>query len=223
MSKNIQNKFLANVFRWMAIGMLVSAITSFLTLNNAILLKFIFTTPFVFQGLVIFNLLLVIFLSVRIHKLSSASAKSLFFSYSMLNGMTFASIFFSYQLSSIITIFFSTAIMFALLAIFGYTTRYDLSKIGSIAFVGLIGLVIASLVNLFLQNDTFSYIISYIGVAVFTALTMYDLQKIKAISTHMQDENSEDFARYSIIYALSLYLDFVNLFISLLNIFGSRR
>jgi hypothetical protein len=219
----LKNQIISKSFMWMAIGMLASAISGFALLTQPTLLEMIFGNNFVYPAILIFDLLLVIYLSARVFKMSAGAAKSTFVGYSLLNGIVFASIFLVYKLGSVLTIFISTAIMFGLLATYGYYTKTDLTKIGKIAFFGLIGLIISSLINLFLQNSSASYIISGFGVIIFTVLTAYDMQKIKNIQHSMSISTEEDVERIAIISALSLYLDFINLFISLLNIFGDRK
>ena len=158
-----------------------------------------------------------------INRLSGAAATTLFMLYSVINGCTFSIYFIYYTSSSIASVFFITAGMFSALAFYGYTTKRDLSGFGSFLFMGLIGIVIASLVNLFLQSEPLMWAVTYIGVFVFAGLTAYDTQKLKQLGVNLSQDDQNMFRRYVILGALTLYLDFINLFIMLLRIFADRR
>ena len=154
--------------------------------------------------------------------MSKTGAIISFLLYSFINGLTMSTIFIVYTLSSISSVFFITAGMFGVMALYGYTTKKDLSKLGSILLMGLFGIIIAGIVNIFWLNDTFSFIVSVIGIIVFVGLTAYDVQKIKVMAGSLEGDN--DFTtKIAIIGALTLYLDFINLFLKLLSIFGKSR
>jgi FtsH-binding integral membrane protein len=161
-------------------------------------------------------------LALRIERMSPAVAGGIFLAYSALNGLTFSVIFAVYTTASIAGAFVVTSVMFAALAAFGWTTKRDLSAIGSIAFMALIGLIVASLVNIFWANSTLYWITTYAGVAIFSALTAYDMQKIKKLNVR-GNTGTDDDKREAILGALALYLDFINLFLFFLRIFGRSR
>jgi FtsH-binding integral membrane protein len=218
----IENKFMRKVYGWMSLGLLVTALVSFVVVSNESLIRLFLGNTWVFYGLLILEVLAVIFLSSAIRSLSVNIAKITFILYSILNGLTLSVIFLVYTGSSIATVFIITAGMFALISVYGYTTKKDLTSVGSFAFMALVGLILASLVNLFFHNDKFTLILSYIGVVVFVALTAYDSQKIKAIGASVP-AGSDDEKKVVIVGALNLYLDFINLFLDLLRIMGGRR
>ena len=205
------------VYGKMSLGLFVTAITSWLLLSSESMVSAIFGNMFVFFGLAVVELGLVFYLSARIEKLNPGTATALFYLYSVLNGVTLTPIFFVYTLSSIASTFFITAGTFGAMTIFGYVTKQDLSKIGSILFMALIGLIICSIVNIFLKSSGLEWIISLAGVVIFVGLTAWDTQKIKRMA---ETTYGDDASRLSTLGALSLYLDFVNLFIYLLRIFG---
>jgi FtsH-binding integral membrane protein len=165
---------------------------------------------------------LVLLMSFGINKLSSTALIAVYLIYSVLMGMSLSFIFLAYTATSIFTVFLSTAAMFGVMAVAGYTTKTDLTKLGSLLFMALIGIIVAGLINFFLKSSGLSYIISFITVIVFTGLTAYDVQKIKAIGSQVEN-GTEATAKMSIMGALSLYLDFINLFLALLRLFGSRK
>ena len=210
------------VFGWMFIGLIVTAITAFATASSPALLGTIFSNNVYWIGLLIAELVLVIVLTARIHKMSKTTATLMFLLYSLVNGLTLSTIFLVYDFGSISSVFFITAAMFGVMALYGYTTKKDLTKIGSILLMALIGLIIASIVNIFWLNDTFSFIVAAIGVVIFVGLTAYDVQKIKVMASEVGTEN--DFIeKFAIIGALTLYLDFINLFLKLLRLLGKSR
>lgn len=184
--------------------------------------QFVFGNRFVFYGLIIAELGLVMALSAAINRISASSATLLFLGYSALNGITFAAIFLVYTGSSIASVFLITSGTFAAMSIYGYATQRDLTGFGSFLFMGLIGIIIASLVNFFLHSEMIYWITSYIGVFIFVGLTAYDTQKIKQIG-QAGFTSAEDQQKAAIIGALRLYLDFINLFLMLLRIMGNRR
>ena len=175
-----------------------------------------------FYGLLIAELALVIFISARIDRLSLSTATLLFTVYAALNGVTLSAIFLLYDITTISQVFFITAGTFGAMAFFGYTTKKDLSVIGHTLYMALIGLILATVVNLFMRNAMLDYILSYIGVGVFVGLTAWDSQKIKRILSEMPDAG-EEAQKFALLGALTLYLDFINLFLYLLRIFSKRR
>ena len=210
------------VYVWMALALCITGLTAYGVANSPNLLFAILGNRAIFWGLLIGELALVIVVSSMINRLSLTTATLLFVLYSVLNGVLLSTIFLAYTMSSIASVFFITAGTFAAMAVYGYTTKRDLSKIGQLLFMALIGLVIATLVNIFLKNGTLNLILSYLGVIIFVGLTAWDTQKIKLMlaSQAYEDEGAQKLA---LLGALTLYLDFVNLFLYLLRIFGSRR
>ena len=214
--------FLAKTFNWMAIGLGVTGIVAFFTASSGLAYSII-GTPLFFI-LVIGELGLVFYLSAKIEKLQAATATSLFDGYSVLNGVTLSVIFLAYTSSSIAGTFFITAGMFGAMAVYGLVTKRDLSGWGSFLFMGLIGIIIASIVNIFLKSSSMYWVISFIGVFIFTGLTAYDVQKIKRIGEEgIMARGEEAIRKGSIMGALTLYLDFINLFLMLLRFFGGSR
>ncbi|PNS13644.1 hypothetical protein COO59_02210 [Mixta theicola] len=215
--------YMAQVYGWMTCGLLLTAFISWYAANTPAVMELVFASRMTFFGLIIAQLAVVFVLSGLVHKLSGAVATALFMLYSALTGLTLASIFLVYTYSSIASTFFVTAGMFGAMSFWGYTTKRDLSKMGSILFMALIGLLLASLVNFWLKSPALMWAITYIGVLVFVGLTAYDTQKLKAIGENIDTRDKENLRRYSIMGALTLYLDFINLFLMLLRIFGNRR
>lgn len=207
------------VYVWMTMALAITAVTAYGVASSPSLLAAIYGSSVVFFGLIIVELALVIWLSARVDKLSLATATILFILYSVINGATLASIFVAYSPMVITKTFLITAGTFAAMAFVGYTTKKDLSKMGYILFMALIGLIIASLVNLFLKSTMFDLVVSYIGVAVFVGLTAWDSQKIKMLLLEAED-SSEMYQKVALMGSLTLYLDFINIFLYLLRIFG---
>ncbi len=214
-------KVMRRVFGKMSMGILATAFISMFIASNDSLLNLFFSTPWLFWGLIIAEFALVVFLSARINKLSAGTASLLFYLYAVINGVTLTPLFMVYTSESIATTFFITAGTFGAMAAYGYITRSDLSKIGSILFMALIGLIIASIVNIFLHSSMVAWAISVGGVLIFVGLTAWDTQKIKRMAEETVGE--ENVSKVATIGALELYLDFVNLFIYLLRIFGKRN
>ncbi|RWR02154.1 membrane protein [[Pantoea] beijingensis] len=215
--------YMAQVYGWMTCGLLLTAFVSWYAANTPAVMEMVFSNRITFFGLIIVQLGLVVALSAMVHKLSGAVATGLFMLYSALTGLTMASIFLVYTYSSIASTFFITAGMFGAMSFWGYTTKRDLSGMGSMLFMGLIGIVLASLVNIWLKSPALMWAITYIGVVVFVGLTAYDTQKLKNIGEGINPDDKENMRRFSIMGALTLYLDFINLFLMLLRIFGNRR
>jgi len=214
--------FLARVYAWMAAGLLVTAGCAFATLSNESLLQMVFGNRLVFFGLIIAELGLVAWLSGMVGRLSAATAGAVFILYSALNGLTLSAVFLAYTSASVVSTFVVTAGMFGAMSVFGLVTKRSLDGVGSFAFMGLIGVVIASLVNLFLKSDMLGFVLSCAGVIVFVALTAYDTRKLKMMASTI-DAGSEVGRRGAISGALALYLDFINLFLMMLRLFGNRR
>ncbi|MBO7068216.1 MAG: Bax inhibitor-1/YccA family protein [Bacteroidaceae bacterium] len=210
------------VYVWMALALLITGMTSFFVATSPTLLTAIITSKTLFYGLIIAELALVLGVSAAINRLSLTVATLLFILYSVINGATMSMIFLIYDVSSIATVFFITAGTFGAMAAIGYTTKKDLSSMGRILFMALIGLVIATAVNLFFKSPGMTMVLSYIGVIVFVGLTAWDSQKIKLMLMQAPDAD-ENAQKLALLGALTLYLDFVNLFLYLLRIFGKRR
>ena len=214
------------VYGWMALGLVLSGAVAWLTATfaagNPELLKTLLTGP-VFYGLVIAELVLVVVLGAAIDKLSVGAALLMFFGYAALNGVTLSFVFFAFRLATLMQVFFIAAGMFGGLALWGTFTREDLSSVGSFCGMALWGLVLAGLVNVFAGSSALDWVCSIAGVLVFTGLTMYDAQKIRRIAAREGQMDKVSLGRVSILGALSLYLDFVNLFLYLLRLMGRRR
>lgn len=210
------------VYLWMTLALAVSGLTAYYIAGSEQLLMSIYANSLVFWVLIIAELGLVFTLSAAINKLSFPVAACLFAGYSILNGVTLSFIFVAYTAASIATTFFVTAGTFAAMAVVGTITKRDLSKMGSILLMALIGLIIAGIVNIFLKNSMLDLIVSAIGVLVFVGLTAYDAQKIRQMmEAYGEDVNSQT-QKLAVIGALTLYLDFINLFLYLLRFFGRR-
>ena len=217
----LANKVMRRVYVKMLVAMLVTAATSMYVSSNEAILQLIFGNSFVTIGLVISQIAVVLVLSGRLNKLSITSATLLFYLYSVLTGVVFSSILLLYTATSVGMTFLITAGVFAAMSIYGYFTSNDLSRFGSIMFMALIGLIVCSLVNMFFKSSTMDWIISFAGVLIFIGLTAWDTQKIKNAAMYAPDGTSAE--KLATIGALSLYLDFVNLFIYLLRFFGGSR
>ena len=207
------------VYGKMFLGLLATAITSFIILSSESIMMTLMTNRFIFWGLMIAELGLVFGISGAINKLSSGTATALFYLYSVLNGVTLTPIFLIYTTSSVFQTFLITSVTFGAMTAFGYFTKQDLSKFGSYLFMALIGLIVCSIINLFMHSSTFEWIISLAGIAIFIVLTAWDTQKIKVMAS-MTDPSQV--GKVATLGALSLYLDFINLFLYLLRIFGGR-
>lgn len=214
--------FLAKVFNWMAIGLGLTGIISYFTAQSG-LATTIVATPLFFI-LIIAELGMVFYLSARIDKIQPGTATGLFLGYAVLNGLTLSAIFLAYTKASIGGTFLITAGMFGAMAVYGMVTKRDLSGMGSFMFMGLIGIILASVVNIFLKSSSLYWAISVIGVLVFVGLTAYDVQKIKNMGEQgIMEQGEVAIRKGAIIGALALYLDFINLFLMLLRFFGGSR
>jgi FtsH-binding integral membrane protein len=212
--------FLAKVFNWMAIGLGLTGVIAWFVASSGLAVQL---QPF-FLPLMLVELGLVFFLSARINKIEAGTATGLFLAYAALNGVTMSMIFLIYTSSSIAATFMITAGMFGAMAVYGLVTKRDLSGMGSFMFMGLIGIIIASVVNIFLQSSALYWGISLIGVFVFVGLTAYDVQKIKNMGEQgIMEQGESAIKKGAIMGALALYLDFINLFLMLLRFFGGSR
>ena len=210
------------VYVWMTFALAITGITAYLVATNETLLTLIYSHQAVMWVLIIAELAIVIGVTAAINKISLPVATLLFVAYSVLNGALFSSIFLVYTMASIAKVFFITAGTFGAMSLYGYTTKSDLTSWGKILIMGVLGLIIATVVNLFLKSSGLEMIISYAGVLIFVGLTAYDTQKIKQMCLQAPDAG-ETMQKYALLGALSLYLDFINLFIYLLRIFGRRE
>jgi len=219
----VQSSFILKVYNWMTAGLAITAITA-LGIEIALpgLRWIMIENPFIFYGLLILELALVWGLSASINKIPAILGILIFLAYAALNGVTFSVIFMVYSLGSIAVTFFVTAGMFAGTSVLGYITKIDLSRFGGIMMMALVGLIIASVANFFFASEKLDWIICYAGVIIFIGLTAYDTQKIKNMSMGI-DSSSEEGSKASIMGALALYLDFINLFLFLLRLLGRRR
>ena len=218
------NEFIRSVYNWMAIGLGLTGLVAFYVSNSESLQKIVFGNQLLFFGLLIGQLVLVFTISARVHKMQASTATGLFVLYAALNGVVFSSIFLVYTKSSITSTFFICAATFIACSIYGMSTRRDLTSLGGFMTMGLIGIIIASVVNIFIRSSGMSMIISYIGVIVFVGLTAYDTQKLKTMA-HSQPDGLGTAAirKGAILGALTLYLDFINLFLMLLRVLGSSK
>src|SRR5690349_17216338 len=215
-----QSSIITQVYAWMTAGLLVTGAVAAYTANSLALLNLIFGNPFAIWILFIAQIGMVIGLSAGIGRLAPGLAAALFLIYSALNGLTLAAIFLVYTRESIAWTFFITAGTFGVMSLVGYTTKRDLTRMGSLLFMALVGLVLASIVNFFLRSTGLYWIITYAGVLIFIGLIAWDTQKIKNLSRQATDDTSA--RRIAILGSLMLYLDFINLFLFLLRIFGRR-
>jgi hypothetical protein len=211
------------VYLWMTLGLLATTAIAIAINSNESLMRLAFNPPILF-GAIIAELILVLVLSMAIRRLSPGLAIGLFFVYAILNGFTLSFIFLAYELGTITMAFLCTAAAFGAMTVLGFTTTLDLSQYRTYFFMGLIGLLVALVINVFLRSTTFDLLISMFGVLLFTALTAYDTQKIKRMAEDPQVQSDGGIAaRVGVLGALTLYLDFVNLFLFLLRLFGRRR
>lgn len=210
------------VYVWMTLALVVTALSAYYVATTPAALYAIFSSKFMFFGLLIAEIVVVMAMTALINRMSFMVAALMMAAYSVLNGVTMSFIFVVYEMASIATTFFVTAGTFAAMAIVGYTTKKDLTKMGGILLMALIGLIIASVVNWFLQSETMSYVVSGIGVLVFTGLTAYDSQKIKEMLMQCDTVN-DGTQKLALLGSLTLYLDFVNLFLYLLRFMGNRK
>ena len=212
--------YMLRVYNYMGSGLLLSGIVAYAVANTPAVMQVIFGTPLAWV-VMLAPLGLVIFLSARIEKMSAGAAQASFWVFAALMGASLASIFVIYTQTSIVRVFMITSVTFGAMSLYGYTTKKDLSAWGSFLMMGLIGIVVASVVNIFLGSAMLQWVISVIGVLVFVGLTAYDTQKIKEMYSHADSEAT--MSKKAIMGALRLYLDFINLFLMLLHLFGNRN
>ena len=212
--------FLSKVYGWMFFGLLITAVTAFAVAASPAIIEIVFLNRLVFWGLLIAQLGLVFYLSARVDKVAPATAAGLFILYSALTGVTSSVILLIYTGASITSTFIITAGMFGATAFFGTVTKRSLAGMGQFLFMGLIGLILASIVGIFWHSDALQFVISVVGVLVFTGLTAWDAQRLKQMAVALPDGRV---GAYAVVGALSLYLDFINLFFFLLRFTGSRR
>ena len=218
----IQRGFITRVYGWMTIGLLITATAALFTISTPGLLTAIVSNQFVFLGLLLGEVVLVFALSLAANRISPQVAGILFTGYAVLNGVTFSVLFLVYTQSSIALTFGVTACTFGIMTLLGFTTHRDLTRLGSLLIMGLIGLILASLVNFFINNSAVYWITTYLGILIFVGLVAYDTQRLKNMSLTLS-EDGQLTQNKSIIGALTLYLDFINLFLLLLRVLGKRN
>jgi FtsH-binding integral membrane protein len=214
---------LQQVYGWMAAGLALTGVVAWYVSQSETLLALIFGQQLVFFGLILAQLGLVMGLSWGLSRMSAAVATGGFILYSAISGVTLAAIFLVYTTESIASTVLVKGAVFGAMSLYGYTTKSDLSSWGSYLFMALIGLIIASLVNIFLQSTAIYWVTTYAGVLIFVGLTAYDTQKLKQLSNNINERDTETFQKMVILGALTLYLDFINLFLYLLRLLGKRR
>ena len=210
------------VYVWMTLALCITGLTAMVVANNDRIIYELLQNNLLFWGIIIAEVALVFVISGMVSRLSMTTATLLFILYSVLNGVTMSLIFLAYTESTIASTFFITAGTFGALSLYGYMTKKDLSSWGSILGMALLGLIIASVVNIFMESDTLYWIFSYVGVLLFVGLTVYDTQKIKRAIMNPDNEIDDNLHKVALLGALSLYLDFINLFLYMLRIMGDR-
>ncbi len=215
-------RFITAVYAWMSFALVITGLVAMYVASSTHLLELIFGNQWVFIGLIILELILVGVLAGLVNRLSAFMATALFIIYSAVNGLTLSIIFVAFTAESIASTFFITAGTFGAMSFYGYTTKSDLTQWKNILFMGLMGLIIASVANLFMNSTVLYWITTYAGVLIFVGLTAYDTQKIKNMNI-IGNEGTEEDKKEAIMGALTLYLDFINLFLYLLRIFGKRK
>ena len=219
----VVNAFMRGVYGWMSLGLLVTAVVSMYVVTNPAIRQAVFGNQIIFFGLIIAELALVVGLSAAINRLSAGTASGLFMLYSALNGVTLSSIFLIYAQATIFKAFLVTGGMFGAMSLYGLVTKRDLTGMGSFMFMGLIGIIIASVVNIFVKSSMMDFVISCVGVLVFLGLTAYDTQKLKVMGDMAPADDATAVRRGTILGALTLYLDFINLFLMMLRLFGGSN
>jgi FtsH-binding integral membrane protein len=212
--------FLRGVHWWMFGGLAVTAVVALAVASSPAAMSTLISNRILFFGIIIAELVLVVYLSARVNTMAPSTAGTLFLAYSALNGVTFALILLAYTGASVANAFFVSAGMFGALAVYGSVTKRDLTGMGRFMFMGLVGLVLAGVVGIFWQNDAMQFVMGVVGVLVFSGLIAYDTQRLRAMALQVSGEQT---GSYAVVGALSLYLDFINLFLSLLRLFGDRR
>lgn len=215
------NTYISKIFGTMFLGLLVTALAALFTVTNEVMYTLVFGTPFMFV-MIIAELVIVFVLSARVTKMSYMSAQILFYAYAIINGITLSSIFVVYNIGTVYTAFLTTAAAFGIMALYGMITKKDLTKIGNILLMALIGVIISSVINMFIGSQGFDLLISFVAVGLFSGLVAYDTQRLKGY--YYASANDYQMQRKAgIIGALSLYLDFINIFLYILRIFGNKR
>lgn len=212
-----------DIYVWVAIALAITGVTAYTVSNSPLLLSLLFAGKFTMWALLIATVALVWHLSSAVSRLSLKAVTAMFLIYSVLNGLTMASIFIVYTMTSIASVFFVTAGTFALMSAYGYLTKADLSKLGNLCLMGLFGLIIATVVNMFFANSFLQMLLAYAGVLIFVGLTAYDTKRIREIAYANNTGTTDNGAKLAIMCALTLYLDFINLFIYMLRIFGEKK
>jgi len=221
-SSATSRSFVANVFSYMTLALVITGVAAYWFAASGNMLALLQGSSILLWGVMLAPIGMVLIMSFAFNRLSFGALMGLFLAYSLVNGISLSVIFLVYSSAAISKVFFITAGLFATMAVVGYTTKTDLTNLGSILMMAVLGIVIASLVNFFLQSETFDYIISCIGVLVFTGLVAYDTQKVKRIGAGVE-YGTATAGKLALMGALSLYLDFINLFLFLLRVFGGRR
>jgi len=221
-SSAVSRSFVANVFSYMTLALVITGVAAYWFAASGNLLALLQGSSILLWGIMLAPIGMVLIMSFAFNRLSFAALMGLFLAYSLVNGISLSVIFLIYSSAAISKVFFITAGLFATMAVVGYTTKTDLTKLGSILMMAVIGIVIASLVNYFLESAAFDYLISCVGVLVFTGLVAYDTQKVKRIGAGVE-YGTATAGKLALMGALSLYLDFINLFLFLLRVFGGRR
>lgn len=217
-----QQRFMVRVYNWMGSGLALTGGMAWFTSTNEMMLNLLVTQPMLYWGLFIVELGLVFYLAARVMQMSETQAIGVFSLYAGLNGVTLAPLFLLYTNASLASTFLVTAGMFGAMSFYGYTTKKDLTSWGSFLFMGLIGIILASIVNIFMQSSAIYWVVTYAGILIFVGLTAYDTQKIKEMNILGNEGTPED-TKEAVRGALSLYLDFINLFLMLLRVMGDRR
>ncbi len=217
-----QANFITKVYAWMTVALVITAVVAMLTASSPTMLNAIFSNKIVFWGLVLGQLGMVWYLSAAIQRMSANTATIVFLLYAAATGLTLASIFVVFTAASIASTFFVTAGTFGAMSMYGYFTKRDLTKMGSLLMMALIGLIIASVVNIFMASSTLYWITTYAGILIFVGLVAYDTQKIKEMNI-IGNEGTDEDRKEAIMGALALYLDFINLFLYLLRLLGRRN
>jgi FtsH-binding integral membrane protein len=218
----VESRFMTRVYAWMAAGLGATAAASWLILSSEAALRFVFGNPMVYYGLMLGEIGLVVWLSGLVGRMSATTASAVFLVYSALNGVTLSVIFLRYTSESIVSTFVVSAALFGAMSVYGITTGRSLDGLGSFCFMGLIGVLIALIVNIFVKSSMLGFVVSCVGIIVFLGLTAYDTRRLKVMAASV-DADSELGRSGAVRGALSLYLDFINLFLMLLNLFGRRK
>ena len=218
-----ENALLRSVYNWMVLGLFISGAVAYLASHSAAIQQILFGNSIMIWILLLGELGLVFGISGGIQRMSAATASWLFLLFSLLNGLTLSSIFIIYTSASLTSTFVVTGLTFGVTSFYGYVTKTDLTSIGNYLFMALIGIILATVVNIFLRSSTLDLIVSYLGVIIFVGLTAYDTQKIRRLGENMSNSNSEQFGKMAVLGALALYLDFINLFLMFLRFFGRGR